>query len=106
MFDALLLRYPWAAWFLTGVIGTALKYFIKALLGRIADFGIMQFDLTADALIRAFRKPELKEQAHELYAKSSKKVYNESEKQVIREQYMDHLRSLTELRRSTTNTER
>lgn len=72
-------------------MGWILTYFAEKFLGFMVDQGILLIDLGIIGAQVAMQKEEYEEFAKEAYARASRKVYNEREKQKIRKQYLDAL---------------
>jgi hypothetical protein len=70
-----------------GFLGLVGGYFISLILGELADRGIIQIDITLDALEQAKKDPKWRAAAVAVYAKASKGAKTEEEKIEIRAQY-------------------
>lgn len=63
------------------------------IIGSMVDKGIIELDITIDHIKQAAKDPQWRDQISKIYSKTLLKVYTESEKDEIRKQYMEVLKS-------------
>lgn len=61
----------------------------RSVLGFVAELGIFQMELAIDSLREGMKMREFKREAAIAYDKTTAKVYDEDEKQKIREEYLE-----------------
>ena len=74
-----------------GVVGVAAKMatpFLCGTVGLLMEVGVFKIDLWLDSIKEGMLLEEFKTEATKLYNEITKKVYDESEKQKIREDYL------------------
>ena len=103
-FDMLAVSYPKMAWLFAGPLGKSLRALAKMFLAKSLEKGVLQIDLTIDAVVSAHEIKEYRARAQKLYNKALLRVYTDDEKQAIRLEYAAMLRRLGGLRKRSQNT--
>lgn len=95
MKDSFIVRYSIELWLKSkgvgGPLGAFLTFVLSRAIGEMLDRGIIQIDLSLDALKMALQDKEWKEDAKKLWDKAISKAHTEEEKQAIRKAYLDAL---------------
>lgn len=71
-----------------GIFAGAIGWVLKSVVGILLESGIYQLDLTLDAYREGKKLEEFKEAAEIAYKKATKKIYDETEKEQIRQEYL------------------
>ena len=75
-----------------GPIGFVISYFAEKFLGMLVETGILVIDFGIMSAKVAMERDEYADFAGKAYEKALKKVYSESEKEEIRQEYLAALR--------------
>lgn len=73
-------------------MGIAIGYVIRGVLGVFLEKGILAIDLTLISLEEGRKLADFKASAEAAYAKATAKVYDETEKEKIRQEYLAIIR--------------
>ena len=71
-----------------GKIAKPLNYFIRCSLGLLQESGVYKIDIMLDAYKEGKKLKEFEGLAVDAYNKATKKVYDEGEKEKIRQEYL------------------
>ena len=74
---------------LVGKLAKPLNYLIRCFLGLFQESGVFLIDITLDAYKEGKNLEEFKVMATEAYNKATAKVYDETEKEKIRQEYLE-----------------
>lgn len=85
------------AWNLTGPFALVVSWFLRSALGLLVMGGKFAMDLELDALQEGVQLREFQEEAAKAYALATARVYDEGEKEAIRQQYLDIVDRFTRL---------
>lgn len=70
-------------------VGIALAFIIRGVLGVFLEKGILAIDLTLISLEEGRKLAEFKQAASAAYARATARVYGETEKEKIRQEYLE-----------------
>lgn len=73
---------------IVGRLGDFLGFFLRSFVGILVESGVYHLDLTLDSYREGKKLEEFKEAASKAYEKATKKVYDENEKEKIRQEYL------------------
>jgi len=74
---------------IVGIPATIIKYFLSGIVGIFIEEGVYLIDFTLDALKEGRNLKEFEVLAKAAYEKATAKLYDETEKQKIRQQYLE-----------------
>lgn len=78
-----------------GPIGIFLGLLLRGVLGLFVEKGIFLIDISLDSLREGQKLKEFEKAAKADYEKATAKIYDESEKEKIRQQYLESIRRIT-----------
>jgi len=73
---------------IVGIANTFLRFFISGVLGILIEDGTFVIDVGLDKIREGTKLKEFEKEAKAIYEKAMARVYDETEKQKIREQYL------------------
>lgn len=73
---------------ITGWLADFIGYFLRSVVGMLAESGIYLIDLSLDSYREGQKLKQFEELATKAYKKASAKVYDEDEKAEIRKEYL------------------
>lgn len=73
---------------IVGIAGAVVGWFLRGLLGLFIEDGVFLIDISLDAYREGQKMKEFEIEAKAAYEKATAKVYDESEKEKIRQEYL------------------